>query len=378
MILFRVDGNTSIGTGHVMRCLSIAQALNALGESCEFITADYFMEPLITEKGFLCHVLQNIQITEPKITNKNIILTPTNSTLQTAPFVSTKYDDLDSEIPSLCNFLSKLSNKNSNKKPLLLIDSYFVTKKYFDTLSDYAQIVYIDDLFQVPGQVDYLINYNCYGHLLDYASQSIARKDYLLGTSFAPLRAEFQNVSYTIQKDCTRIFITTGGADQFNISGQLLMEFSKHPTFSSFEFHVVMGMFHQHKEFVEQLATQYTNIKLHYQVQFMSELMESCDLAVSAAGSTIYELLAIGLPTISFAFVDNQNRIVDTLGKEGTILSTGHYQRDSSLLISRTVDAIINLSKDFSLRKVLHQKGKQALDGKGAARIATALLEWSH
>ena len=107
-ILVRVDGNEILATGHVMRCLSIAEALRKLGEEVVFVVADDRPGQLITGKGFQMDVL------------------------------NTAWNDLNQETEILCNYVQE------NKVNILLLDSYYVTKEYLQILSQYTKIIYIE------------------------------------------------------------------------------------------------------------------------------------------------------------------------------------------------------------------------------------------
>ena len=98
MILFRADGNGTIGTGHIMRCLSIADGLKRIGEESVFVCADDNMKNLIESRGYRCEVL------------------------------GTRYDDMESEIES---FLKSDFYKESEA---IVVDSYYVSDKYFECL----------------------------------------------------------------------------------------------------------------------------------------------------------------------------------------------------------------------------------------------------
>ncbi|MFI3175858.1 MAG: UDP-2,4-diacetamido-2,4,6-trideoxy-beta-L-altropyranose hydrolase [Eubacteriales bacterium] len=339
MILFRVDGNGKIGTGHVMRCLSIARALRTLREESRFLIAGHEMQGIIEEQGFQVSI------------------------------VHTEYTQMDTELEQIPLYLEGVN--------LLLIDSYYITKQYLECVEKKAKVVYLDDLVHLPAPVDYLINYNCYANKKRYADTYTARIHTLFGMDYAPLREEFQSVDYQVRDVCSKILITTGGTDQCNLAVQLLERFVLCQGLDHVEFIVVVGAFHEHKESLERLAAQYKQISLHHQVKNMSQLMAECDIAISATGSTIYELCAVGLPTIALAFVENQDEIASVMGEQHRVLLAGHYHYEGVPVIERTVEYVLHLCTHVEERRRLHHCARSAVDGQGATRIAQALIQWA-
>ncbi len=151
MIFIRSDANERIGTGHVMRCLSIAQAFLNKGEEVLFITADHFGEGLINSKGFGSVCLES------------------------------EWTQIEGEL----NKLEELIHKHNPS--LMLIDSYYVTEEYFQKLSRFVRTAYIDDLNTACWDVDFLINYNIFANVYNYSWYETTRTKLLLNPIYAPL-----------------------------------------------------------------------------------------------------------------------------------------------------------------------------------------------
>ncbi len=124
------------------------------------------------------------------------------------------WNNLESEIPALLDLIEKY------KINCLLLDSYYATFHYLKQVSKYTRIFYIDDLGEIKYPVDTIINYNIYGPEIDY-HKLVCSNDVklLLGTGYVPLRGEFQNVNTVFHSTVKNVFITTGGADFYNIAG---------------------------------------------------------------------------------------------------------------------------------------------------------------
>lgn len=338
MIWIRADANNCIGLGHMMRCLSIAARLKALGQEVCFVLADASATALLEQKK-----------------QKYIVL-------------DTDYSNMEEEISVM---ISLLQEKNPDA---VLVDSYFVTQEYLQTLQTYTKVAYVDDKASFPYPVDMLINYNIYANDALYEEMAADTK-LLLGMEYIPLREEFQKVSYEVQPQVKDVLITTGGSDKYNLTGRILESIMKEPVTAGLQYHVVSGMFNTNLPMLEDLEKVYPNMHIYKNVQNMSELMKKCDVAVSAAGSTLYELCAVGVPILCFSFVDNQEPMVEGFLKEGMVCYGGHYLEKEEELLSELVGNMRKLVDDAEFRKQISNLGKTRIDGMGAERIARELLK---
>ena len=378
MVVIRADANSKIGMGHVMRCLSVADALLKRGEEVLFVTADDTPVPLLTKKGIPYRVLH------------------------------TDYADMEAELPELWEVLRELPQGAESpnaalaqKNTSILVDSYYVTEKYLAALKKRITTIYMDDIYAFSYPVDMLINYNIYGEEMGYEKDAaFADTKLLLGTEYVPLREEFaagagyaqsrkelsaetENVTpaedrlhQTAEQGRTAdggILITTGGSDSFNLAGQLLMEAMKYDALKEKEYHVVSGSLNPHIGELQALAQKHENIHIHCNVTNMAELMAESEVALSAGGSTLYELCAMGVPVIAFSFAENQERLVQTFVKRGIAQYGGNYRTDGNKMIQNTIAGLETLLEDKNLRTEYRKKARTLVDGKGAERIAEAI-----
>ncbi len=330
-IYFRVDGNEKIGTGHIMRCLSIAEAARDKNNKCIFIVADIKMASIISSKGFSFICIDSV------------------------------WNDLDKEIIKMRSLIEKEQIEK------LFVDSYFVTQKYMYELSLKTKVIYIDDLFNSIFSCHTLINYNCYADSIPY-KENYFNIDLLVGTIYAPLRKEFVNLpAFEVKNEVTNILITTGGTDLYNaaskITRKLLPLIDK-----EIHIYIISGRFNEHLEELRSIENSDKRVKIFTGVEKMSELILQCDVAVSAGGSTLYELSACGIPTVMFVMADNQLLAYKSITKE-LMLGGGNMLEDENACINGIVDNIQTLIKDKTLRQVLSRKMQSAVDGKGAQRI---------
>lgn len=338
MVFIRADANEYIGTGHVMRCLSIAKALQKFGEQILFITADNRGDILIRQAGF-----------------NSICL-------------NCDWTDMDSEL----NMLKSIMRKN--EPCLMLIDDYYVTEKYFRELSNITRLAYIDDMNSACWDVDYLINYNIFASVFDYSQYEGKKTRLLLGPQYAPLREEFQNVCQRqIGDRIENVLVSAGGADPEKITEKILEVICKDDTFSKIKFHFIAGALNPRIELIKSVSETLDNVVLHINEQHMAELMQACDIALSASGTTLYELCACGLPTITYTLADNQLVAADEFQKQGIMINAGDCRRNPQFFDILKCH-LLDIIRDSKKRRNMSRRMRLCVDGNGSSRLAERLL----
>lgn len=351
MIGIRADANDIVATGHIMRCMTIAKQLRARGKEVLFFLADEYGVSMLEENNFSYVVLH------------------------------TDWENPMEEIPVLTKEI------HSRKIRTVLFDSYRMTKDYFVTLGEQlngsVRFAYIDDLFEEIYPVDVVINYNAYHMQFPYkeAYEEIdlerpdGRKTQLcLGPAYVPLREEFGRADLGAGQEKS-VLLSCGGGDILQALHGILERAVGDVRFHTTSFHVIVGRYHQKKELLEQLASEHSNIILHHNVSNMAELMEQCCVAVSAAGTMLYELCAMERPTVFFITADNQRYDSDFFAEDERMSFAGDIRSDREKCIERILDEIDVLLNDSEKRLVMKEKLRQVTDGKGAERIAEILEE---
>ena len=334
MIWIRADANHMIGSGHVMRCLSIAGELKKLGEKVCFLTADEEPLPLLKARRQEFLVLHS------------------------------DYRNPEEELERLEELLKE------HRPDFFLADSYYVTGAYLEGVRRLVPAGYLDDLGRDFG-ANLLINYNLFAG--DFTYEKVPGDRRLLGVEYVPLREEFSGVRYLVRERASRVLVTTGGSDEYNLAGQLLEKALAAPPASELEYWVASGAYNQHLENLENMAARHPNVRIYSNVSNMQQLMKECDIAVSAGGSTLYELSAVGVPTVCFSFVENQERIVECFREKGLSCCAGNYCTQGTDMLDGITDSIVRLKEDAGLRRSFSEKMRSLVDGQGAARIAERL-----
>lgn len=338
-ILFRVDGNEIIASGHIMRCLSIAEQVRKLGNQTNFLIADSRPKERIEQQGFQCDIL------------------------------GSTWNDLEKETDKLICYIEQ------KQIEVIFVDSYYVTYSYLQKLAQHTRVVYIDDLNAFVYPVDTVINYgawpcNCYS-LEDYRQKGL-KTEFLIGTEYVPLREEFMNVVRNINPEVKKVLITTGGTDQLHISQRLLHAVLDDTILNNLEYHVIVGCFNSDHDALYKLAENHNNIHIHENVSNMSWWMQQCDMAVSAAGTTLYEFAACGTPTICMEIAENQYG-ASRWDSEGYMLYAGNAALNTEKSIKCCVKLMKQYITDYELRYKFSNAMQRLVDGQGAKRIAEYL-----
>lgn len=342
MQYIRVDANGTIGTGHVMRCLSIAEAFRDRGEEVTFITADNCSKDMILGRGFKTLCLYSV------------------------------WNHLEQEIETIVRLIKDYQIS------LLLIDSYFVTECYLKIIGQYTRIAYIDDLDSFIYPVNLLVNYNIYAENLDYKSRyqkAGINIKFALGCQYVPLRKEFSSIKKKINEKISSILITTGGTDSYNVTGNLLQAIYKRSWFEKFNYYVILGRFNKNKDTLLEHWKRYKNIHFLVNISNMSDYMKACDIAITAGGVTTYELCASGIPSIMYTLADNQLDIARSVSELGLIPWAGDVRQDMQGCIKMTLNYVEQLDKNVNFLHLISKQMQKLVDGNGRERLVDFLLE---
>ncbi len=354
LIYIRTDGNPHIASGHLMRCFSIAQQCQRFGMTVCFLVSD--KESLSLLEGI-----------------------PNSDTFSVLQLQTALYHDLDRELPEVKMLLSSQHDTSvTNREILYMIDSYYVTEHYLRSLSSLVRTVYLDDLRLFDYPVDLLINYD----VIPDRQMPLYRAAYrnashlLLGASYAPLRRQFQNREIPVAETVSNILITTGGSDPYHFCLDFIHKIRTSnytDLFGNGEifFHIVIGSLNADRDLLFSLGEKLPFLRLHENVSDMASLMARCDLAISAAGTTLYELCALGIPALSFTMADNQLAAAKAFHEAGAIVCAGDLRKEPADVLQKSILFIKESS--LSNRQAAHAIMRQLVDGSGACRIAQAL-----
>lgn len=335
-LYIRVDMNEIIATGHLMRCLSIADAARTRGVETKFIVADEKPSELLKKKQYDYIVLH------------------------------TKWNDMDSEIPVMIDIIEKYAIEK------ILIDTYQVTEAYLAALTAKTYTVYIDDLNSFVYPVNAIICYAIYHKKFDYV-QRYKDSDYNTkiyeGCDYTPLRMEYREMPpKTIRDSIENVLIMSGGADPYNAIDKILESVNR------YNYRCVNVVCGRYNEKYDELSMKYQskNIHLYKSLDNIIDYMKQADLAISAGGTTLYELCACGTPTITYSLADNQLDNVKGFEKAGIMSFLGDVRYDD---FSKKIDEVLDEYEENGYRTKKSMLMQKEVDGEGASRIAKLLYK---
>ncbi len=336
MIGFRVDANEQIATGHLMRCIAIAQQCIKQGESCIFLLAE--------DK-------ETMRLRDKKLPYK---------------ILGSNWNDLDSELDQMKTVVKE------EKLDWLVVDSYEATRNYLEELNQVVKVFYLDDMAKEKYSVSTILHYSSWPDDIYYEeSYADTKVDVLSGMQYTPLREEFAQ-GYDNRKKS--ILITTGGTDTCNVTGRLLKECLENRTdsFMDYSFEVIVGSMNSYEPQLRAMAGLDSRIHLHKNISNISDYMRSCEMAVSAGGTTLLELCACQLPTVCFSFADNQKGFVEEMGQRKIMLCAGDA-REVSEIEKVIASGLVRFIREPELRQQYTKRMSRLVDGQGSIRVAQYL-----
>ena len=306
-VVFRVDSSLKMGTGHVMRCLTLAQALKDNGVNVEFICRKHKGNLIdkIRSNGFNVHTLEVLAEieTDNKLTHSHWL-------------GATQQQDAGA-----CINIFKVK-----KTDWLIVDHYALDEQWQKRLKPYYEkLMVIDDLADRKHQCDVLLDQNFGRSSQDYKYLVPTSANLLMGSEYALLRPEFEKYrqySLNRRKDekFKKLLINMGGTDTDNITGKVIerLQITKLP--KDVEITIVMGKTAPHLASVIISANKLPHrSEVKVDVDNMAELIANADIAIGASGATTWERCCLGLPTIQLITAYNQEFIAQKLNKINAI-----------------------------------------------------------
>ena len=338
-LILRVDAGTHIGAGHLMRCMALAQAWKDAGGQVIFITA-------CQAEG----LLQRLRDEEFEI-----------------KLLSKAYPDTAD-----WNFTGGILAGHPDA--WVVLDGYHFDEFYQRQVRKARhRLLVIDDMAHLKHyHVDVLLNQNLHAEQLQYVCEPDTLL--LLGTNYILLRREFfawKGWTREIPEVACCVLITLGGGDPENNTLKLIHALQESGT-TDLEAVVVIGAGNPNASVLEKAAKQSRiPISLVRDAKNMPELMARADVAVSAGGSTAWELAYMGLPNLVLVLAENQRAIAEGLQAQGVGVNIGQ----PALVAEREIgNVLITLMHDTARRREMSERGRQLVDGCGAAKVV-AILE---
>ena len=321
----RVDSSEQIGSGHLMRCLTLAERLRKAGADVHFISRDLAgsLHRLVEEHGFLLHLLPQHE-EDPNLTGYAAWLT--------VPQV------VDAEETG--EILSRIQPVSR-----LIVDSYALDAVWEQKLRPLVREIFvIDDLANRRHDCDMLLDQNFYREMRHrYDGLIPPACKLLLGPSHALLREEFYEArEHLRERDgiLRRILVFYGGSDATGETEKAIRALVQ-LQLPSVAVDVVVGGSNPCRASIEELCAAHDFLHYHCQVSNMAELMAHADLCLGAGGTTTWERCFLGLPAIVTAVAENQIQICEDCAEAGYICCLGRWdavrQEDIATVVQRCI-----------------------------------------
>jgi UDP-2,4-diacetamido-2,4,6-trideoxy-beta-L-altropyranose hydrolase len=329
-IAFRVDASPDIGIGHLMRCLALSEELRRRGHECSFLLQTAHPEVLERIKKFrwIYHLL------------------PQASPLQ---------QDLGAVIKYLFD----------DTVDWVVTDHYQIDSSYVKEIKRQGfHVMSIDDTAQMHYYSDLVVNQNIGAEKLTFSAEPYTAL--LLGPTYVMLRDELlkraeKKNNFTVKK----LLITLGGTDPDNFLLSILHSLEE--VAKDIDILAVIGPFNPHGIALHAFQnTTDMRLDLIQSPTNMADLYMQADIAISAGGSSCYELAYFGIPNLMVTVADNQLSIAHEMDKQRIGMYLGGKQEVQQDCLK---DKVKELLKNQSLRKHMSEKGRKLIDGKGKERI---------
>lgn len=353
-IVFRTDASSQIGTGHFMRCLTLADALGQRGAEVCFIS-----------RGLPEHLQEMLVARDIRLL---ALKAPTNTLgtddLAHASWLGVRQSD-DAQATR-----EALSGRSCD---WLIVDHYGLDVRWESAMRSTAKkIMVIDDIADRLHDCDFLLDQNFY---MDsdrrYVGKIPAHCRLLLGPRYALLRSGFRRVREHVNVrvgPVKRMLVFFGGVDLDNYTG-LALEALSNVCGGKLHIDVVIGAQNPHREHVE-LACKRHHFECHVQTSRMDELMVAADVAIGAGGSALWERCCLGLPSMCIVTSDNQALQVSDVAREGLIYAPELDGGDLVHGVGRHISAFL---ENAYLRQAMSSRSMALVDGRGVLRVISAL-----
>jgi UDP-2,4-diacetamido-2,4,6-trideoxy-beta-L-altropyranose hydrolase len=351
-IAFRVDASAQIATGHIMRCLTLAEALRERNVSIRFLSRhmpQYFRD-LLAERGYGFADLGSAREG------------PQDELPHAAWLGTTQAADAAASVRAL----------SDRHWDWIIVDNYALDFRWESALRPAVRhIASLDDIANRRHDCDVLLDPNFYADMNDrYSGKVPPHCEMLLGPRFALLRQEFHRLREGVKVrsgPVKRVLIFFGGVDADNYTGAAIAALA-YSDLSGIRVDVVIGSTHPAPDRIE-AQCRGLGFDLHVQTDRMAELMAEADMAVGAGGGATWERCCLGLPSLAISIAGNQGRQVADAANEGLV-----YAPDASgelpPFLARQIRALMENS---ALRHMISRNGMRAVDGRGVSRVVSSL-----
>ncbi len=339
LLAIRADANLGIGTGHVMRCVALAQAWQDAGGCAAFICAEM-------SAGL-----------EQRLNVEGISVYP----------VAASAGSLD-DAQETAEVVAKL------KADWLAIDGFQFGQNFIDKLQAAAPILLIDDHHpRERYDTDVVLNPNIFATAEMYSAR--CRGAVLAGPAYALLRREFRvhgRKPPARPSRPTRLLVTMGGSDPDNVSLRILKALNE-ARLDQLEVTLLCGAANPHMHSLQRAARESKHpVKVVVDVTDMACFLQCIDVAISAPGGTCLELACLGVPMLLIVIAENHERTAEEFAARGLALSAGWHGKFNEKELALHIQEFVN---NPERNQRMAKNAASLIDGRGAGRVISAMLQ---
>jgi len=320
------EGGRDTGYGHITRCTSVYQAFEERGIKSQLIVnGDETIEDLLKGKNYkVFNWLDDQQLLFEILDNVNIVF----------------------------------------------IDSYLAEHDIYERISEQVETaVYFDDDLRIDYPKGFVLNGAIFAEELPYPKKEDVTN--LLGTMYTPIRREFWDTPpKLIRREVEMLMVTFGGSDMCNVTPKVQKVLNK--TYPYLQKKLIVTRFFANMSEVKKLQDKNTELIYEPDAIELKEIMQECDIAISAGGQTLYELARVGVPTIGICIAQNQLQNLKGWSKSGFLEYIGWYNDKD---IQSKLIAALEKTKSYNKRISCSKKTRELINGKGSRRICDTLLQ---
>lgn len=359
-IIFRTDASLQIGTGHVMRCLTLADALRKRGCECTFICREHpgNLFELVRQRGHAAHAL-------PWVKGGNSGAAPVRDGPTHAGWLGIDWQK-DAE--------QTRAAMGDAPVDWLIVDHYALDGRWEQRLrSGCRKLMVIDDLADRAHDCDLLLDQNLVADLeRRYDGKVPFHCGLMLGPKYALLQTQYAEMHARVpprEGAVRRVLVFFGGTDNDNLTGRTISAFQSLQR-TDVALDAVIDPSSPHTEAIRRNVEGQPHITLHAKLPSLAPLMVKADLAVGAGGATSWERCCLALPSLVITVADNQSGIASELHRRGLIRWLGHKGEVTETELAQALTTILHggLTASWSKQCWL------AVDGRGVERVSAILM----
>lgn len=362
--VIRADSNTDIGIGHVMRCLSLAEAAIEYAIKPVLITkfkSDFLFDKL-NQLGGIVVILEESRSEKVGGYHHSLWLKGNET------------EDADATSIAISNFMETFDYQ---KPDFILVDHYALGAPWEEIVSVWAPILVIDDLNDRGHFCKWLIDQTFKKNKSKYFPLVQQSTRLLIDTKYALLRKEFSERRSTLVRDWNEIvkfklLISLGGIDKLNYSLKLAKDITTSDFSMGIEITIVTSSSNPNISVLNKYSENEKNVNIIVDCEYMADLMAEHHICIGAAGSTTWERAALSLPSLIVILADNQEEIAEVLNRSGVAINLGKIE----LVSHKEIEFYLNkLMMDSVYYNSFISESVKVCDGLGTNRVMSEIYD---